>query len=120
MTLSMIFLIGLAILALLSIVLYIFLSLKKKTKEKSPHTISFVILGLLIIQWVLYLTNVYSLLPVAISDLLFLPIWIVLCIAGFLSAVYEFKNNKGFSLLLVNITAISFCVSLFIYAISKM
>ena len=69
---------------------------------------------------VIFLSSGYALFSTNITDAIFMPVWIVLSVAGLVIAIYEFKNNKGFSLLLAGLTTISLLLSIFINGISNM
>lgn len=77
-------------------------------------------MGLLISHWLFFLVNGYALLPTNIADVLFTPIWLILCIAGAITAMWEFKNNKNFSISVAGLTIISLLLSILSYGISKM
>ncbi len=93
---------------------------RKNEKGKPPRKISYVIVGLFVLHWGFFLWNGYALLPVNIADALFMPVWVVLCVAGLIIAIYEFKNNKVFSIPVAGFTAISLLFSIFINGISNM
>ncbi|WP_181351299.1 hypothetical protein [Thalassobacillus sp. CUG 92003] len=117
--LSIIFLLVISIIAITSIVTPIIV-VRKKGKGKPPRKISYVILGLLVLHWAFFLTSGYALLPTNIADAIFMPVWLVLCVAGLVTVIYEFKNNKGFALPVAGLTTISLLFSIFINGISKM
>lgn len=117
---SLIFLVIIGIIALLTFIVPLFIVVRKSEKEKPPRKISFVILGLLILHWVFFLTSGYTLLPTNIADAIFVPVWLVLCVAGAFTAIYEFKNNKGFALPLAGLTTISLLFSILAYGIGNM
>src|SRR5699024_11611272 len=83
------------------------LSDKYSEEDKKPYKISWAILGLLVFNWLLFLTDSYSLMPDSISDLIFTPVWFILSVAGIVVVVYEFKKNKGFAISMAGLTAIS-------------
>lgn len=116
---SIIFLLVIGIIAITSIIIPI-ISFKNKGKGKSPRRISYTILALLVLHWAFFLSNGYTLLPTNIANAIFMPIWLMLCAAGYVTVVYEFKNNKGFALPVAGLTTISLLFSIFINGISKM
>lgn len=117
---SFIFLITVGIIASLTFITPLFLIFKKGVKRKSPRKVSYLILGLLIVHWLFFLTNGYSLVPESLADALFTPIWLLLCVAGAFTAVYEFKNNKLFALPVAGLTMISLLFSILAYGIGNM
>ncbi|MFD1360786.1 hypothetical protein [Lentibacillus salinarum] len=105
---------------LLVFVVPAFIAGKSNEKGAAPRKVSYGILGLLVLNWVLFLTGFYTLLPTNIADLIFTPLWFVLCAAGVLVTAYEFKNNKGFALPVAGLTTISILFSILASGISKM
>lgn len=116
---SIIFLLVIGIIAITSIIIPI-ISFRKKGKGKPPRRISYTILVLLVLHWAFFLSNGYTLLPINIANAIFMPIWLMLCAAGYVTVVYEFKNNKGFALPVAGFATISLLFSIFINGISKM
>ncbi len=97
-----------------------FMAVKRNEKGPAPRKISYGVLGLLVINWLLFLTGSYALLPMNIAERIFTPVWLVLCVAGVFVAAYEFKNNKGFAIPVAGLTTISFLFSILASGISKM
>lgn len=120
MGISLIFLLIIGIITIFTFVIPIFIAVKKRKKGKRPKKVSYVMIGLLLFHWLFFLTGGYALFPTNIADAIFLPIWLVLCLAGAFAAIYEFKNNRVFSLPIVGLTTISFLFSIFINGILKM
>lgn len=108
------------IIAFLTFVIPAFLTVRNGKKGKPPRKISYVILGLLIFHWIFYLVSGYALLPPNIADAVFIPVWLALCVAGAITAIYEFKNNKVFAIPVAGLTMISLLLSIFSYGISNM
>ena len=63
-------------------------------------------------NWILYLTNFYSLLPEKVNRFIFLPIWFFLCVLGFIVFAREWKNNRIFSISIGFLSSISFLFGL--------
>ncbi|MFD2925290.1 hypothetical protein [Halobacillus naozhouensis] len=120
MTLSSILGVFVGVIALFMFVIPTFLVVKRNGKGPTPLKISYGILGLLVINWLFFLTGAYSLLPVNVADLIFVPVWLVLCLIGVIAAVNEFRNNKAFAIPVAGLTTISFLFSLFASGISQM
>lgn len=93
---------------------------KNSEEGKKPYKVSWAILGLLVLNWLLFLTNSYSLMPASISDLIFTPVWVILSVAGIIAVVYEFKKNKGFAVSLAGLTTISLLFTVLSYGIGEM
>lgn len=106
--------------ALLSIVIPSFLVVKRNGKGSAPYKISYGILGLLAINWIFFLTGAYTLLPMNVADLIFVPVWLALCLIGAIAAAVEFRNNKSFAILVAGLTTISFIFSILASGISQM
>ncbi|MFK3959951.1 hypothetical protein [Pseudalkalibacillus hwajinpoensis] len=117
---SVVFLIVLGTIAILTFIVTPIIAARKNEKGNPPRNISYVIVGLLGLHWVFFLWGGYALLPVKMADALFMPVWVVLCVLGLLIAIYEFKNNKGFSIPVAGFIAISLLFSIFINGISNM
>ncbi|WP_100012143.1 hypothetical protein [Lentibacillus sediminis] len=120
MTFTFIFGVVVGMIALLILVIPSYFIIKKNDKRPTPHKISYGILGLLALNWLLFLTGAYSLLPVNVADLIFVPVWWVLCLIGVFAAVNEFRNNKAFAMPIAGLTTISFLFSLLASGISQM
>ncbi|UOQ49855.1 hypothetical protein MUN88_07215 [Gracilibacillus caseinilyticus] len=71
-------------------------------------------------HWAFFLNSGYALFQSNIADAIFMPVWLVLCVAGLVTVRYEYKNNKKFAFLLAGFTTISLLFSIFINGISKM
>ncbi|UOR14155.1 hypothetical protein [Halobacillus amylolyticus] len=119
-TFSLIFGVVVGTIILMTFVLPAFMAVKRNEKGPAPRKISYGVLGLLVINWLLFLTGSYALLPMNIAERIFTPVWLVLCVAGVFVAAYEFKNNKGFAIPVAGLTTISFLFSILASGISKM
>ncbi|WP_226657559.1 hypothetical protein [Pseudalkalibacillus hwajinpoensis] len=117
---SIIFLTVLGAIAIFTLMVTPKRAVRKHEIRTPPRKISYVVLGLLVFHWVFFLSSGYALLSTNMTDAIFMPVWIVLSVAGLVIAIYEFKNNKGFSLLLAGLTTISLLFSIFINGISNM
>src|SRR5699024_2651193 len=89
-------------------------------EDKKPYKISCAILGLLVFNRLLFLSNSYSLMLDSISDLIFTPVWVILSVAGIIVVAYEFKKNKGFAVSMAGLTAISLLFTVLSYGIGEM
>lgn len=96
------------------------LMIKKYGKGSPPYKGSYWIIGLLIFNWILYIAGFYTLIPVNVADLIFIPIWFIVCALGALFTIFEFKNNKAFAVPLAGFTFISFVFALLLNGLSQM
>ncbi|WP_163529968.1 hypothetical protein [Halobacillus ihumii] len=119
-TFSLIFGVVVGAIIFLTFVIPAIMAVKRNEKGAAPRKISYGVLGLLVINWLLFLTGSYALLPLNIAERIFTPVWLVLCVAGVFVAAYEFKNNKGFAIPVAGLTTISFLFSILASGISKM
>lgn len=120
MRLSSIILLVVVVIFFFSFFVPALIHIKRKDKEPAPFKISFWIIGALFLNWLLFLTDSYSLLPEHIADLIFVPIWWVLCFIGIIVGIVEFNNNRSIAIPIVGITIISFVFSLMANGMSKM
>jgi len=102
-----IFLTIFATIILAMIIIPVFIFLINKRKEPRAHNSSYVIMGLFIVQWILFLTDFYTLLPVAISTVLFDMVWVLLCVAGVIGVIREMRNRMILAIPLAGFTLIS-------------
>ncbi|RCW63918.1 hypothetical protein [Saliterribacillus persicus] len=105
---------------IITIIVLPFLLVRKHGKGASPYKGTYIIYGLLIIHWILYVSGFYVLLPISVSDLIFIPIWFVLCTLGAIYTVLEFKNNIAFAVQLAGFTFLSSVFAILLNGISKM
>lgn len=117
---SIVFLVVLGIIAVFTLIVTPISAFRKNEKGKPPRKISYVIVALLVLHWIFFLLGGYALFPTNMADAIFMPVWIVLSVAGLFIAIYEFRNNKGFSIPVVGLTTISLLFSIFINGISNM
>lgn len=96
------------------------IAVRKNEEAKRPCKVSYAISGLLVLNWLLFLTGSYTLLPARITDVIFIPVWLILCVAGIFSVIYEFKNNKGFAIPIAGLTTISLLFTVLASGISEM
>ncbi|MEN2466488.1 hypothetical protein [Ornithinibacillus sp. FSL M8-0202] len=120
MGISLLFLVVISIIFISTITIPIIIAARKNENRIPPRKISYVIVALLLLHWVFFLTSGYALLPTNIADAIFMPVWLVLCGAGAITAIYEFKGNKVFAIPVAGLTTISLLFSFFSYGLSKM
>ncbi|MGO1470721.1 MAG: hypothetical protein ACTHW2_11920 [Tissierella sp.] len=92
---------------------------KEKYKEK-PFKSSFVALALIVLNWILFLSDFYVYLPEKIGDMIFTPIWVLVSIIGIISSFREYKNNLFFSLLILVLSVISIIMIMLTLLIGSM
>lgn len=63
-------------------------------RKIKPFTFSIVAISLLILNWLLYLSSFYELIPEKISHVIFLPVWVLSSIIGITATFREYKNNS--------------------------
>ena len=117
---SIIILIVVGTIAFLTFVIPAFLAVTNGKKRRPPRIISYAVVGLLIFHWIFFLVNGYALLPQSIVDSLFTPIWLALCLAGAITAISEFMNNKIIAIPIAGLTIISLPFTGLSYGISNM
>ncbi|MFE6137002.1 hypothetical protein [Bacillus sp. NPDC057893] len=108
------------IISFLSALALIFMTVKKGIFLNRPYLQSFIVCALFFANWILYLTNFYSLLPEKVSRFIFLPIWFFLCILGCIVFWREWKNNRIFSISIGFLSSISFLFGLLLLFLSGM
>ncbi|MFG6116881.1 hypothetical protein ACGTN9_17145 [Halobacillus sp. MO56] len=113
-------LIGVFGILIIIIIIFPVLLVKRYGRGASPYKWSYVIYGLLIVNWILYISGFYVLLPVSVADSIFIPIWFVLCALGTIFTVLEFKNNIAFAVPLAGFTFLSLVFALFLNGLSQM
>ncbi|WP_322421515.1 hypothetical protein [Jeotgalibacillus haloalkalitolerans] len=104
---------------MISIIAHIMIR-RKNEEKKPPRKISLLVSGLLILHWIFFLSSGYGLLREDLADMLFLPVWLLLCIGGAVAAAYEYHHNKSFAIPIAGLTMISLLFSVFINGISSM
>ncbi|MES5943286.1 MULTISPECIES: hypothetical protein [unclassified Bacillus cereus group] len=119
MTLTLLLFIFIVI-AFISALTIIFMTVKKEGFFKRPYLQSIIVCILFFTNWILYLSTFYSLLPEKISDFIFLPIWFFLCILGFIVFWREWRNNRVFSICISFLSLISFLFGLLLLLLSGM
>ncbi|WP_042349730.1 hypothetical protein [Bacillus massiliigorillae] len=108
----------LLIICLLVIVINIVKDANKK--QERPSLFSLIIFGLLLLNWILYMTSFYTYIPATISEILFLPIWFTLALSGLIVAILNKRKNSSFSIAIGGISVFSGFFGLFLYWLSNM
>ncbi|MGE7884539.1 hypothetical protein [Bacillus sp. NPDC094077] len=108
------------IIPFISALTLIFITIKKGRFLKRPYLHSFILCALFFANWILYVTNFYSLLPDKLNQFIFLPIWFFLCILGFIVFIREWRNNRVLSISIGFLSFISFLLGLLLLVLSGM
>ncbi|WP_153731037.1 hypothetical protein [Sporosarcina obsidiansis] len=103
-------------LVVLSLSVYMF---KTYGAGPKPYVFSIFVLGLLLLNALLFIIMFFTVIP-AIADRLFFPYGSIVCILGIIAAVIEFRNNKIVALVTATITIIGLLILLLGYAVSSM
>ncbi|WP_022795177.1 hypothetical protein [Marinococcus halotolerans] len=64
-------------------------------------------MGILAVQWVLFLTGFYTILPYAAGEKIFIAAWVASAAAGFAGAAREWRNNQRSSRLLLMLAVLN-------------
>lgn len=99
----------------------IFFILKSNEKNNNrPYLFSLVAFGLIILHWLLYLFEFYTIIPENIADIIFLPAWIAASVIGFIAARKEFRNNRAFSIVNGGLSIITLTLGILVWGIGNM
>lgn len=91
-----------------------------KYRRKKPYLISLLALGIIILNWMLYLTSFYAVLPPEVSEAVFMPIWFIICIFVIISAFREYGNNFVIAILNAGLSVISLIIGFLLFLIGSM
>ncbi|MGY4688795.1 hypothetical protein [Salibacterium sp. K-3] len=80
---------------------------------------TYVLAGLLFVNWILYWSGFYTLFPET-GGMLFLPLWFVLCGWGFMVCLLESGNNTNAAAVLGALSLLSTLFGLFLQGLSRM
>lgn len=105
---------------IIAIGMMFFILKSSENNNNKPHLFSLVAFGLIILNWALYLFNFYVIIPKKIGDLIFLPVWIIVTVIGFVAAYSEFGNNRTFSIVNGGLGIISSLVGMLAWGIGNM
>lgn len=115
--------IGIIIISMIFIILNI--KTNKRNINNKPYLLSLVALGLIILNWVvyllvLYLTDFYIVIPGKLGDFIFTPIWFIVSIIGFVAAYKEFRNNRIFAVVVSGLAIINSIVGMLLWGLGNM
>lgn len=75
--------------------------------RKEIKKFSIAAMGVLALQWTLFLTGFYTILPYAAAEKIFITAWVASAAVGFAGAAREWRNNRRFSRLLLLLAALN-------------
>ena len=122
---SLIQYVGIVIGVIIISMIFLIIRANKSNVNKKPNLFSLVALGLIILNWfiylfALYLTDSYIIIAGKIGNLIFIPSWFIVSIIGLLAAYKESRNNKSFSVVVSGLAIINAIVGMLLWGISKM
>lgn len=122
---SLIQYVGIVIGVIVISMIFLIIKANKSNVNKKPNLFSLVALGLIILNWViylvaLYLTDSYIIIPGKIGVFILIPSWFIVSIIGLLAAYKESRNNKSFSVVVSGLAIINAIVGMLLWGISKM
>lgn len=117
--------VGIVIAIVLVSVVFLVARENKNNVNSKPNLFSLLAVGIIIGNWFLYLlglflTDSYIIIPGTIGNYLFIPLWFVASIIGFLAASKEYRNNKRISVLVSGLAIINLIVGMVLWGLSKM
>ena len=122
---SLIQFVGIVIGVIVISMIFLIIKANKSNVNNKPNLFSLLALGLIILNWIiylaaLYLTDSYIIIPGKIGDFIFIPSWFIVSIIGLLAAYKESRNNKSFSVVVSGLAIINAIVGMLLWGISKM
>ena len=122
---SLIQYVGIVIGVIVISMIFLIIKANKSNVNNKPNLFSLLALGLIILNWIiylvaLYLTDSYIIIPGKIGDFIFIPSWFIVSIIGLLAAYKESRNNKSFSVVVSGLAIINAIVGMLLWGISKM
>ncbi|MFD2705744.1 hypothetical protein [Salibacterium lacus] len=98
---------------------FIILFFRKEKYRKNPFFVTYILAGLITVNWILYGSGFYTLFPVT-GGAFFLPVWFVLCGWGFMGCLLESKNNTNAVAALGSLSLFSTLFGVFLQGLSRM
>lgn len=92
----------------------------KSLYKKKPLSFSIIALCLIVLNWILYLSSFYASIPDKVSDIIFLPIWLLVFIIGIIATLKEYKNNLFIALLTCGVSIISLMIGGLAFLVGSM
>ncbi|WP_186579087.1 hypothetical protein [Aquibacillus kalidii] len=119
MGLSIIFLLGVLII-MIGAIIWPFIILYQSRKLRYVRKLTWVALCLLLINWIVYISDLIQFVPSSIAEQLFLPLWIGISLIGFFAGVKEWKNTYYGTLPVFGFSLINFLFAIFVAGITSM
>ncbi|KAB8138100.1 hypothetical protein F9U64_06550 [Gracilibacillus oryzae] len=113
-------LLGMVLVVLLAVSVIAFIIVQTFGNGAAPLKLSYISFGLLVMQWILFLTDFYAIFPNEIGDVVFMPAWFIACGFGAIAIIREWKNNSAVAVVLAVLTGLSFIMAVFINGIGNM
>ena len=76
-------------------------------KSGKIKKLSIAAIGIIAVQWILFLTGFYTILPYAAAEKIFTTAWAASAAVGFAGAGREWRNNQKFSRLLLMLAVLN-------------
>lgn len=122
---SLIQYVGIAIGLVVITMIFLIIKINKSDNNNKPYLFSLVALGLIVTNWVIYLsalyiTDSYIIIDGKLGDYIFIPLWFIVSIIALIAAYIESKNNKSFSVVVSGLAIINAIVGMVLWGLSKM
>ena len=90
----------------------------KRNISNKPYLLSLLALGLIILNWVIFLVALY------LTDfsvvIRFAPVWFIVSIIGFLAAYKEFKNNRILAVVVTGLVIVNSIGGILLWGLGNM
>ena len=122
---SLIQYVGISIGLVVITMIFLIIKINKSDNNNKPYLFSLVALGLIVTNWVIYLsalyiTDSYIIIAGKLGDYIFIPLWFIVSIIALIAAYIESKNNKSFSVVVSGLAIINAIVGMVLWGLSKM
>ena len=115
---------GIVISLIVLSMIFLIIRTNKKNANNKPNLFSILALGLIVLNWLLYLlilyiSDSYIIIPGKIGEFLIF-LWFIVSIIGLLSANKEFRNNNIFAFVVSGLAIINAIVGMLLWGIGNM
>lgn len=115
---------GIVISLIVLSMIFLIIRTNKKNANNKPNLFSILALGLIVLNWLLYLlilyiSDSYIIIPGKIGEFLIF-LWFIVSIIGLLSAYKEFRNNNIFAFVVSGLAIINAIVGMLLWGIGNM
>lgn len=122
---SLIQYVAIAIGVIIISMIFLIIKINKNNTNDKPYLFSLLAVGLIILNWIIYLlalyvTDSYIIIAGTIGEYILIPLWFMLSIIGLIAAYKESKNNKSFSVVVSGLSIINAIVGMVLWGLSKM